>query len=142
MSQVYTIKLILDPYCEDEDATKAEIEKALTEKEKIYKIIESSLYGFDILQWYIKGDKFGATIRLNGEFDIETTVKQHITDTYGEMAGDTWMEGDISINKREGSDDIYILLGLGLTSIKTGDHLEKKRKCEPDETEQASKKVK
>ena len=120
-NEIYAIHLTLEPFCDDAPVKRDEIAHMMKDKDRVYKIIEDALFGFDVLQWYIKDSAFCATIRANGKLNFGTSVEQHIRDTFGEGACDSWMEGDITIGKVvdvTGSEDYhYVELGLGLFSI-------------------------
>ncbi len=120
-NEIYEIQLILEPFCDDAPVKSNQVKQMMKNKDRVYEIIKSALFGFDILQWSIKDSAFCATIRANGKLNFGTSVEQHIQDTFGDGACDTWMEEDISIGKVKdvtGSEDYhYVELGLGLVSI-------------------------
>ena len=137
MTDIYTLKLSLYPFC---DGSTEKLAPLMQKKERIFEIIKDSLFGFDILQYYFKGDNFGATVSYNGQLELyDQTVKEHLKDNYGEEAVDSWMESDISIgyvdadgniveNKDDDFDFEIVELGISFVSVKKGDHLSKKRK--------------
>jgi len=153
-NRIYTIKLRLDPFCEDENVSQEKLQTFLTDKARVYDVVESSLFGYEILAWSIKRHIFRATIQVNREQKTSITgsqtVKEDLVDNYGERACDTWMEGDTIIGqiKEAGEDsadldyDGFVTLEISLLSIHTGDRLSKKRSSTaPESTQQKRQKT-
>ena len=95
MNIIYTVRLDYKPFCDKYDLKKTHIAKLMAKKSRILKIIEKSLFGFDILSHYMCDGTFAAVICPNGDAELgHESMNKFLEKNY---AAETWKENDIAL---------------------------------------------
>ena len=105
-SIIYKIRLNYEPSCNTIDLSEKTLTKLLKKRHRILKIIENSLFGFDILKHSMSDGTFAALICPNGDVDFESlNASEFLEARYKDSAQDTWIKGNVPLgflnNKHE-----------------------------------------